>query len=272
LVKIFLDAGHGGKDSGAVGNGIQEKDINLKIVKKMDSLLKNYQDAEVILSRSEDVFITLDQRTRKANTSNADVLLSIHINAAADVAAKGFESYRYVTAKSATTSFQNVMHAEIVKAMGKIQDRGKKSANFHMLRESKMKACLTENLFISNAADAAKLKDDSFLDKIAQGHVNGLEKFLGLKRLEKPPQEKQPNGSQPSGSEKLYKVQAGAFEDRSNADALCADLTKEGFQCFVTFEDKLFKVQVGAFEDQENANALAGELRKEGFRPFVKYE
>ena len=95
LVKIFLDAGHGGKDSGAIGNGIQEKDIVLKLVKKMESLLKAYENTDVILSRSSDVFLSLAERTKKANTANADVLLSIHVNSAADNSARGYETFRY---------------------------------------------------------------------------------------------------------------------------------------------------------------------------------
>src|SRR6476660_7604233 len=136
-----------------------EKDIVLKIAKKMDALLKNYSNIEVKLSRSSDVFLSLNERTQMANNWGADVLLSLHINAAAAASAKGFESYRYTNTNAATTAFQNVMHQEIMKQLGsEISDRGKKQKNLHMLRESKMKACLTENLFISNAADAAKLK------------------------------------------------------------------------------------------------------------------
>ncbi len=230
LVKIYLDAGHGGIDGGAAANGIKEKDIVLKLVKKMQALLKNY-DAEVILSRTSDEAMSLEERTRKANLENADVLVSVHINAAQAQSARGFESYIYTNANSPTTAFQNVMHQEIIRAIGgSITDRGKKKANFHMLRESKMKAVLTENLFISNSADAKLLKNDDFLDKLAQGHVNGLEKFLGLRRIEKPPQPKQPTTG------KLYIVQVGAFEDQENAEALAADLRKEGYRPFIKYE------------------------------------
>lgn len=236
-MKIFLDAGHGGKDSGAIGNGIQEKDIVLKLVKKMESLLKAYENTDVILSRSSDVFLSLAERTKKANTANADVLLSIHVNSASDNSARGYETFRYTNASSASTAFQNVLHAEIIKEIGgNIRDRGKKQANFHMLRESKMKACLTENLFISNNHDAALLKSDSFLDKLAQGHVNGLEKFLGLKRIEKPPQPSQPSQPSQPKSEKLYYVQVGAFEDKKNAEELAADLRKEGYRPYIKYE------------------------------------
>jgi N-acetylmuramoyl-L-alanine amidase len=230
LVKIFLDAGHGGNDSGAVGHGIQEKDIVLKIAKKMQTLLKNYENAEVIMSRDTDVFLSLAARTDKANKAKADVFLSLHCNSAAQNSARGFETYRFTKAGSSTIAFQNVLHDEIMKEIGSQKDRGKKQSNFHVLRESSMKAVLTENLFINNGADAALLKQDSFLDKIAAGHVSGLEKFLGLKRIEKPPQQKQPK------EEKLYYVQVGAFEHKDNADALAALLRKEGYRPIVKYE------------------------------------
>ena len=230
MTKIFIDLGHGGKDGGAGGNKILEKDIVLKLGKKMEALLKNYQDTDVMLSRSSDVFLSLDARTDKANNWGADVLCSVHVNSAADVSASGFETYRYPNANAGTVAFQNLMHEEIMKAISgsNINDRGKKQENFHMLRESDMKAILTENLFISNSGNAAKLKDDYFLDQLAQGHVNGFEKFLGLKRIEKPPQ------TSPIG--KLYYVQVGAFEDKENAEALAADLTKEGYRPFIKYE------------------------------------
>jgi N-acetylmuramoyl-L-alanine amidase len=231
LTKIFIDLGHGGKDGGAAANGILEKDIVLKIGKKMQALLKNYQDVDVMLSRSEDVFLSLDARTDKANNWGADVLCSVHVNSSDDASASGFETFTYPNANAGTIAFQNVMHEEILKTIdgSSIRDRGKKQANFHMLRESNMKAILTENLFISNSSNAAKLKEDHFLDQLAQGHVNGFEKFLGLKRIEKPPQ------TSPT-KEKLFIVQVGAFEDKENAEALAADLTKEGYRPFIKYE------------------------------------
>lgn len=230
MPKIYLDGGHGGKDGGASKNGIMEKDIVLKLVKKMKTLLQNF-DCEVETSRESDVFLSLDERTQKANKWNADVLVSVHCNSATTTSARGFESFRYPNSGSSTTAFQNVMHQEIMRAMGNgITDRGKKQANFHMLRESKMKAVLTENLFVSNTQDANLLKDEAFLDKIAQGHVNGLEKFLGLKRIEKPPQKPIVD------DEKLWKVQVGAFAEKKNAEQLANDLFKQGYRPFIKYE------------------------------------
>ena len=87
MTKIFIDLGHGGKDGGAGGHGILEKDIVLKLGKKMQALLKNYQNVDVMLSRTSDVFLSLDARTDKANNWGADVLCSVHVNSAADASA-----------------------------------------------------------------------------------------------------------------------------------------------------------------------------------------
>ena len=264
MVKIYLDAGHGGHDGGASANGIKEKDIVLKIVKKMKSLLNEYQNVDMNFTRETDVFMSLSERTKKANNWNADCYVSIHINSATNTTARGFESFRHPNAGSSTTAFQNVMHQEIMGAIGDIRDRGKKTANFHVLRESKMKAILTENLFISNNFDANLLKADAFLDRLAKGHVNGLVKFYGLKKKE--------NAPATENDGKLYKVQIGAYEDRKNADEMEKDLIKQGFNPFVHYENKLYKVQVGAFSNKENAEELAGKLRTLGYRPFIKYE
>jgi N-acetylmuramoyl-L-alanine amidase len=228
---IYLDAGHGGKDGGAAANGIKEKDIVLDIVKRIQRGLDDYENTQTLLSRDSDIFLSLDERTRKANAANADLFVSVHINSATSTAARGFESYIYPNSGAATSAFQNVMHAEIVKQISGFsgfEDRGKKQANFAVLRQSKMKAILTENLFISNPADAALLKQDSYLQAVAQGHINGIEKFLGLKRIERPPK--------PAPSGKLYIVQVGAFEEKANAEALAKDLQKAGYRPFIKYE------------------------------------
>ena len=229
---IYLDAGHGGKDSGAIGNGIKEKDIVLDIVKRIETGLKAF-DVNVMLSRATDIFLTLDERTSKANAAKADVFCSVHINSAVNTTARGFESYIYPNGGAATSAFQNVMHQEIVRQIQSaagFDDRGKKQANFAVLRQSAMKAVLTENMFISNAADATLLKSDDFRQRIAQGHINGLEKFLGLRRIERPPE------PTPAPTGKLWRVQVGAFEDKANAEALAKDLAKSGYRAFIKYE------------------------------------
>jgi len=96
--KLFLDAGHGGHDSGAVGNGLKEKDIVLEVCQRVDNYLaKHYPDIECLLSRNDDIFVELRDRTSKANRLKSDCLVSVHVNSAADNRANGFESFIYTT-------------------------------------------------------------------------------------------------------------------------------------------------------------------------------
>lgn len=227
MTKIFIDPGHGGTDPGAVANGLKEKDLTLKISKKIKDKLANYENVQVKLSRESDTTLSLTQRTNAANSWGADYLISVHINAGGG---QGFESFIYNGGVSnATVANQNVIHPEIVKVTG-FKDRGKKRGNLHMVRQSKMPAMLTESGFIDNASDAKLLKQESFLDKIADGHVNGLVKVFGLKK-------KNVVESKPTQTPKtLYRVQVGAFADKSNADKLAAELKKKGYPAFVKVE------------------------------------
>lgn len=224
-MKIVLDAGHGGKDSGAVGNGLQEKNLTLNIVKKIGNLLAEYEGVDIIYTRTDDRFIELSERAAIANKAKADFFLSVHINAGGGT---GFESYIYNgNVSAATVAYQNVIHAEIIKAIGNVKDRGKKRANYAVLRETNMPAILTENLFIDNANDAAKLKSDQFLQQIAYGHVIGLEKAFGLKKKAKP------QTNEKSFDGKIYRVQVGAFSDRKNAEQLVEELKKKGYPAVI---------------------------------------
>lgn len=183
MVKIFIDAGHGGTDPGAIGNGLKEKELTLKIAKKIQTLLGNYEKVSVKMSRTGDASLTLKQRTDAANAWGADFFLSIHINAGGGT---GYEDYRYntLTASSGTGKIQAAIHDAVMaelKPYG-VKDRGAKSANFHVLRESNMSAALSENLFIDTKTDADLLEQDEVLNAIARGHAAGLVKAFNLKK------------------------------------------------------------------------------------------
>lgn len=227
MVKIFIDPAHGGHDPGATANGLREKDISLNIALKMKSLLSGYEGVQVKLSRETDKFVSLSQRTKMANEWGADYFVSIHVNAGGGT---GFESFIYngkYSGKQETHRKRSIIHAEVMKQLAGVRDRGMKEANFHVLRETKMAAILTENLFIDHKDDAAKLKQDSWLQKIAQGHVNGLAIAFGLKKKQTPkPQPKQ-------DSNVYYRVVTGSFKDRKNAEKRVAELKKSGFDSFI---------------------------------------
>ncbi|MGS0905788.1 N-acetylmuramoyl-L-alanine amidase family protein [Bacillus altitudinis] len=183
--KIMLDPGHGGHDPGAVANGMKEKDLVLTIAKKTKAILEKVYGATVKLTRSTDVYIDLSQRARLANNWGADYFASIHINAAGGT---GFETFRYdkLSAISSTGKQQTIVHNAIYnKIKEKIgdRDRGTKSKNLAVLRETKMPAILTENLFIDRKEDAVLLKQESFLDLLADGHAEGIAAAVGLKKV-----------------------------------------------------------------------------------------
>ncbi|WP_082234962.1 N-acetylmuramoyl-L-alanine amidase [Halobacillus massiliensis] len=182
MTKIFIDAGHGGTDPGASGNGLHEKDLTLALALKTRDILNNeYDGHSVQLSRTSDRTLSLTERTNMANSWGADYLVSIHINAGGGV---GFESFTYngsYSSKAETNRLAGIVHDAIVNRT-EFRDRGKKEANFHMVRESAMPSVLTENGFIDSTSDAAALKSDAFLNSIARGHAEGLAEALGLTR------------------------------------------------------------------------------------------
>ncbi|WP_394238813.1 N-acetylmuramoyl-L-alanine amidase [Niallia oryzisoli] len=179
MFKLFLDPGHGGKDPGAVGNGLQEKDITLSISQVIHKTLVNeYRDIEVWMSRQDDTFPSLSQRTNDANKWGAHFFLSIHINSGGGT---GFESFVYPDMGPPTTTYQNLIHDEIMKVVG-LKNRGKKQSDLHVLRETNMPAILTECGFIDNSFDAAKMKDSNWIQAVGKAHVKGLERAFSLKR------------------------------------------------------------------------------------------
>ncbi|HEX5596091.1 MAG TPA: N-acetylmuramoyl-L-alanine amidase [Micromonosporaceae bacterium] len=180
LRKVYLDPGHGGSDPGAIGNGLQEKNLTLAIaLQTRDFLLANWS-VDVRMSRTTDVRRELSERTNDANAWGANLFVSIHINAGGGT---GFESYRYPTSDSATINLHSAVHSRVLSRMrsvASVTDRGQKTANYHVLRETRMPAVLTENLFIDRVEDANLLKRADFITATARGHAEGIAAYLGL--------------------------------------------------------------------------------------------
>lgn len=180
--KIYIDAGHGGMDSGASANGLVEKHWNLEVSMNVSAMLREL-GAEVIETRTTDVYHSLTARTNKAMANKVDVLLSIHFNALAGSSGNGYEDFIHDTLSGAEdVKLQNAVHAEVVKILPKYSmgNRGKKRANFHMLREAKgIPAVLVEAGFCTNWHDSQQLKKPEFKRDFELAMVNGLIAFFG---------------------------------------------------------------------------------------------
>ncbi|MCX4472943.1 N-acetylmuramoyl-L-alanine amidase [Micromonospora sp. NBC_01655] len=178
--RVYIDPGHGGTDPGAVGNGLQEKSLTLDISLQLRNILQANWSVDVRMSRTTDITRSLTYRTDDANAWGANLFVSVHINSGGGT---GFESYRYPTSDSATVSLHNALHPRVLSGMrsiGTVTDRGQKTANFHVLRETTMPAVLTESLFIDTVADANLLKRADFITAVARGHAQGIAAYLGL--------------------------------------------------------------------------------------------
>lgn len=172
---IVIDAGHGGSDPGAVGNGLREKDITLDIALRVKQLLEEKGFA-VIMTRDSDVYPSLKERTDLANNANADIFVSIHVNSGGGT---GIETWWYSKGPEPQKSLElaKSIQNELIKETN-ARDRGVKDGNLHVNRESKMPSALIEVGFIDNASDAAKLAQSSYKQQIAKGIVEGIIKYL----------------------------------------------------------------------------------------------
>lgn len=261
MKKIFIDAGHGGTDGGAEGSGLKEKDVTFALAQKTAELLyRLYAGHQTKVSRTTGQTLSLTERTNAANQWGADLLVSIHVNAGGG---KGFESYVYngsFPGKNITQTMRTNIHGAIIDRTG-WYDRGEKEANFHMLRESSMPACLTENGFIDHIEDVKKLSEAPFLDRIAKGHATGIARALDLQLKRE------------SSTDTVYRVVTGSFTNRQHAHVQINSLQKQGFESFVLpftlGKTTYYRVVTGAFEKRENAERRMKDLKKAGFDSFI---
>ena len=173
--KVFLDPGHGGYDSGALGFGRKESDLNLQVAKRVEKKLQS-RNIEVVMSRKTDEFIALSKRAELANNYGADVFVSVHQNSAENQSANGIETYYHPDKQGYKPLALDIQNSAI-KITG-ARDREVKSSNLAVLRESNMPSALFESGFISNKAESDKLADPSYQDKLASGIASGIEKYL----------------------------------------------------------------------------------------------
>ncbi|WP_018133462.1 N-acetylmuramoyl-L-alanine amidase family protein [Effusibacillus pohliae] len=178
-ILICNDPGHGGTDPGAQGNGLQEKTVVLEIALKANERLKAH-GFQTIMTRTDDTFIGLSERADMANRAHANYFISYHLNAGGG---SGFESYVMDGYDNGETGrIRSVIHSRVAEyfVSNGLPDRGKKQADFAVLRETVMPAVLLELGFIDNGADAEKLKDAVFKSGLVEAIVRGVCEAFGV--------------------------------------------------------------------------------------------
>lgn len=175
---ICIDPGHGGKDPGATGGGVQEKAVVLNVAKKIGAFLEA-RGCTVMLTRDTDIFVELSDRARMVNAAKADLYVSVHCNSVRDNArATGMEVYHYTHASEASKRAARVIYDKLLPVCG-LRGRGVKSKDLAVLRETAMPAVLVELGFISNPSDRAKLTNFAWQDDAAQAIADGIVEAVG---------------------------------------------------------------------------------------------
>jgi len=215
---IVVDAGHGGRDPGAVGaNNLYEKDITLALSKRLARVLRKHLDCDVHLTRNDDVYLTLQQRTAIANRVGADVFISVHANASENRKVRGTETFFLnfskndkaveVAARENNMSLQEVGDLELIlfdlmanskinessrlatevqtsmisrlkQRFSSIRDLGVRQGPFHVLLGADMPSILVEAAFISNSSDAKLLLNREFQETTVEGIALGVKQYL----------------------------------------------------------------------------------------------
>jgi N-acetylmuramoyl-L-alanine amidase len=217
---IVIDPGHGGKDPGAVSPGgrLKEKDVVLNISRRLrEMLLRRNPAITVVLTRTDDRFLSLGQRAAVANSLNADLFISVHCNSSTEFRSRGIETYYLSPACShkalATAARENgiplskmsdlqatlldlslaskrsgsarlaqAIHTAVVRKVGRAippsADRGIRRGPFNVLLAAQMPAVLVEVAFMSSRADSRLLKSPTYLTRLAAGMANGAEVFI----------------------------------------------------------------------------------------------
>jgi len=216
-MKIVVDAGHGGWDLGTVGRrGLLEKDLVLEIAQRLAKLLQSRLGAEVVMTRSDDSYVPLDERASIANQAQADLFISVHANYSDLPSARGVETYytsffvapeakdadapesesradgpesapatlsaadlheKIEQSRRLAASVQRSLYGTLSAQNPGLRDRGVKEASYVVLTETTMPGILAEVSFVSSPADEQKLRSDGYRERIAEALYRGIARY-----------------------------------------------------------------------------------------------
>lgn len=185
MKKIMLDPGHGGRDPGAVDGYdddllyTEEKDLAYNIAIRVERLLKFKSDYKIYKTREHNQFVSLNERAELANVNEVDVFISIHLNAYGCVSASGYEVYCYPTSKKGRV-LRNIILNKLNNKIVEIESRGGKTAEFYVLKYTKMPAILIEAGFITNPDNEKLLYNLDIRHRIAKAIVEGIDIYFNI--------------------------------------------------------------------------------------------
>lgn len=174
---VVIDPGHGGKDPGAIGiGGIQEKWIVVDIASEVAKILRK-QGIGVIMTRSNDTYVSLKGRVQRAENANATIFVSIHANSVGlgQSQVNGVETYYY----GSTAGFRlaQTIQRSILRRI-RVSDRGVRSARFYVIRKTTMPAALVEVGFVTGNVDSGNLTNASYRRRMAEAIAQGILDYL----------------------------------------------------------------------------------------------
>lgn len=221
-MKYLLDYGHGGNDPGAIGiDNLKEKDIVREIGKRVKYHLERHQQT-VLESRPNDETVSLTERSNKANRNNVDLCISIHCNAFSDSSAQGVEIFYFQGSTRGQQLAKSILN-EITKAKLYTKNRGLKTNNLHMTRETSMPSVLIELGFITNVTDKNLIINNK--EKFAIAITKGILSYYGITY--------KAETTQTTTTDKLYRVQVGVFSVKANAEKLANELKQKGYDTII---------------------------------------
>jgi N-acetylmuramoyl-L-alanine amidase len=214
VTKVFLSAGHGGNDPGAVANGLYEKTINLNTLLACKSELERH-GLTVVCSRTKDENDPVSQEVKEANASGADIAVSFHVNAGGG---DGFEVFHHSSSEKGK-KLANLCE-KYAKTLNQNSRGSKVGDRLYFVKYTEMPAVLVESFFIDNEKD--KFIGDTLAEQSAFGvaYAKAILEYFGIAYKKTP-------------SSKLYRVQVGAYSDKSNAEVMREKLKKAGFESII---------------------------------------
>ena len=178
---IFIDPGHGGDDKGFKSNATEnyEKDLTLLIGKKVASKLSSYNDVNVLISRSDDVNLTNEERLEQAVSQKADILVSIQMNTEGTnkTSASGMEVYYKNNEANNASELATYVHDSILSYVS-LKDRGIGQSTDGILKNANMTAIMIRCGFISNPEEEKNFTDEKFLNEYADGLSQGILSYI----------------------------------------------------------------------------------------------